>query len=54
MSKKQMIYKFLQLINDCKNTETQNRLLDGLKKISKEVLTVENYEKMFDVKLQEH
>ena len=51
MSKKQMIKQMLALVQQ--NELTVNELIKGLKDIAKKVLTVEDYEEVFGVKLNE-
>lgn len=54
MSKKQMIKQMLALVRNGKIYEPkENELINGLKDIAKQVLTVNDYEEVFGVKLNE-
>lgn len=54
MSKKQMIKQMLALVRNGKIYEPkENELINGLKDVAKQVLTVNDYEEVFSVKLNE-
>lgn len=54
MSKKKLVKEILDLMqNVAWDKSTQNYLIDDLKNIAKQVLTVESYEEIFGVKLKE-
>ena len=54
MSKKQMVKQMLALVQGGKIYEPKaNELINGLKDLAKKVLTVEDYEEVFGVKLNE-
>lgn len=54
MTKKQIIRKIVVLVKKSKICEPKtNELIDGLKDLAKQVLTVTDYEEVFSVKLKQ-